>query len=77
MGYLIYGKHTEQWCDTKTGKWYEPDKTFAPLDWNGKRLTKKNERQNAFEYATREDAQERLDAVNKKKGTAFEIRKAK
>ena len=72
--FLIYGKRTQPIRNTNTGEMMGPDLTFRALDWNGKRVTKLVD---AFEYATREDAQERLDKVKGKPGVVFEIRKAK
>lgn len=74
MGYLIYGKRIKPWRDEHK-KMHEPDARFAALNAKGERVTKKED---AFEFATKEDAQEYLDAH---KGTrtdvVFEIRKAK
>lgn len=66
--YLIYGKRTQK---TVGGG---PDSRFAALTYDGKRVAKLTD---AFEYATREDAQERIDKVKGKPGVVFEIRKAK
>lgn len=60
MSYLIYGKREE-------------DKTFKALDWNGNRVKQLPQ---AFEFAEKSDAQERLDSVILRPGAKFEIRKA-
>lgn len=72
-GYLIYGKRTEPVRDKNTGKIYGPDSRFCALDWGGKRVARKTD---AFEYATKEDAQERIDKMGGKPGVIFEIRKS-
>lgn len=72
--YLIYGKRTQPIRDTNTGELYGPDSRFAALTYGGKRVTKLTD---AFEYATKEDAQERIDKMGGKPGVVFEIRKAK
>lgn len=78
MGYLLYGKRSKPWRDSK-GRMHEPDSRFAALDAYGCRVTKKNL---AFEFATVEDAQDYLDKMTKSKdrnppdGVLFEIRKA-
>lgn len=74
MSYLIYGKRTEPILNTDTHEYMGPDSRFAALDWDGKRVAKLVD---AFEYATKEDAQERIDKVKGKPGVVFEIRKAK
>ena len=71
--YLIYGKRTEPIRNKDTGEMMGPDSRFCALDWNGKRVARKTD---AFEYATREDAEERLNKVKGKKGVVFEIRKS-
>ena len=71
--WLIYGKRTQPWQDAK-GKMHYPDKTFRALNADGVRVTSLNK---AFSYATKEDAQERLDKATPRPGTVFEIRKAK
>lgn len=71
--YLIYGKRTQAWKD-KEGHTHEPDKTFRALDIQGCRVTKLDE---AFSYATKEDAQERIDKTKLKPGVVLEVRKAK
>lgn len=72
--YLIYGKRTKPWRDKK-GKLQQPDKTFRALDAQGCRVTNLDY---AFSYATKEDAQERIDKANPPiEGVIFEIRKAK
>lgn len=72
--FLIYGKRTQPIRNTDTGEMMGPDSRFAALDWSGKRVGKLTD---AFEYATREDAQERIDKMGGKPGVVFEIRKAK
>jgi len=73
--WLIYGKRTKPWQDKKTGKRHEPDKTFRALDSLGRRVTSLDD---AFSYATKEDAQERIDKAHPDiDGVVFEIRKAK
>ena len=71
--YLIYGKRTKPWKD-KNGHLLDPDKTFKALDWYGVRVNKLSD---AFSYATREDAQERINKAHPQDGVIFEIRKAK
>ena len=71
--YLIYGKRTKSWKDKK-GRIHDPDKTFRALDSYGRRVTILDQ---AFSYATKEDAQERIDKANPREGVVFEIRKAK
>ena len=73
MGYLIYGKRTEPIFNKDTHEYMGPDARFAALDWDGKRVARKSD---AFEYATKEDAQERLNKKSGKHGVIFEIRKA-
>ena len=65
--YLIYGKRNQEVVGGG------PDSRFAALTWDGKRVAKKTD---AFEYATKEDAQERLDKIKGKPGVLFEIRRA-
>lgn len=72
--YLIYGKRTQPILNTDTHEYMGPDATFRALDWSGRRVTKLTD---AFEYATKEDAQERIDKMGGKPGVVFEIRKAK
>lgn len=72
MGWLIYGKRTKPYI-SKSGNLFEIDKKFAPLDWKGFRVTKKSD---AFEYATKEDAQDRLDKIKSVDGAVFEVRKS-
>ena len=67
MSYLIYGKRTQEVIGGG------PDSRFAALTWDGIRVAKKTD---AFEYATKEDAQERLNKIKGKAGVVFEIRKA-
>lgn len=74
MGFLIYGKRTEPIFNTDTKEYMGPDSTFRALDAGGKRVNKLTD---AFEYATKEDAQEKIDKVGGKPGVVFEIRKAK
>lgn len=74
MGYLLYGKRTQPIRNTETGEMMGPDSRFAALTYDGKRVAKLTD---AFEYATREDVQERLDKIKGKPGVVFEIRKAK
>lgn len=74
MSYLLYGKRTLPIEDYSTHEIMGPDKTFAALDWNGVRVTKKSD---AFEYATKEDAEERLSKIKLRPGVVIEIRKAK
>lgn len=71
--WLIYGKRTKPWRD-KHGHLVDPDKNFRALDSYGVRVTKLSD---AFSYATREDAQERIDRAHPQDGVIFEIRKAK
>lgn len=72
--WLIYGKRTKPWKD-KNNRTHEPDKTFRALDAQGVRVNKLDE---AFSYATKEDAQERIDKAKPPiEGVIFEIRKAK
>ena len=71
--YLIYGKRTKPWKNKK-GYLQQPDKTFRALDAYGRRVTSLDQ---AFSYATKEDAQERIDKANPREGVVFEIRKAK
>ena len=54
------------------GKTFNSD--FLPLNWEGEQQV---ELEKAFEYATREDALERLVQVKPKDGTYFDIRRAK
>ena len=73
--FLIYGKRSKPWKDPKTGKMHQPDKTFRALDIRGRRVTSLDE---AFSYATKEDAQERINNIKHPvDGVIFEIRKAK
>lgn len=74
MGFLIYGKRTQPILNTDTHEYMGPDSRFAALDYSGKRVSKLTD---AFEYATKEDAQERIDKMGGKPGVVFEIRKAK
>ena len=76
MSYLIYGKMTERWYSKIDHKWHEPDKTFKALNWYGVRVNKLCD---AAEYATYEDAKNKLEkeTKNHKKKAIFEIRKAK
>lgn len=74
MGFLIYGKRTQPILNTDTYEYMGPDSRFAALTYNGKRVVKLTD---AFEYATKEDAQERIDKMGGKPGVVFEIRKAK
>ena len=60
MGYLLYGKRTQPIRNTDTGEMMGPDSRFAALTYDGKRVAKLTD---AFEYATREDVQERLDKI--------------
>ncbi len=72
--WLIYGKRTKPWKD-KNGRTQQPDKTFRALDSYGRRVTSLDD---AFSYATKEDAQERIDNAHPNiEGVVFEIRKAK
>lgn len=72
--FLIYGKRSKPWKD-KNGRTQQPDKTFRALDAQGRRVTSLDE---AFSYATKEDAQERIDKAKPPvEGVVFEIRKAK
>ena len=72
--WLIYGKRSKPWRDKK-GHMHEPDKTFRALDSVGRRVTSLDD---AFSYATKEDAQERIDKAKPDfEGVLFEIRKAK
>jgi len=71
--WLIYGKRTLPW-KSKDGKTHEPDKMFRALDADGCRVNKLDQ---AFSYATKEDAQERIDKAKPREGVVFEIRKAK
>lgn len=72
--FLIYGKHIKSWKDKK-GKTHEPDKTFRALDGSGVRVNKLDQ---AFSYATKEDAQEVIDkALASRDDVILEIRKAK
>lgn len=71
--YLIYGKRTQPIYNKETHEYMGPDSRFAALTWDGKRVAKKTD---AFEYATKEDAQERLDKTAGKPGVVFEIRRA-
>lgn len=74
MSWLIYGKRIGK----KVNNMPVYDKTFRALDYAGVRVTKLAD---AGEYATKEDAQEVLDAKAKKiieQGLAiFEIRQSK
>lgn len=56
MGFLIYGKCTEPYNGNPL------QKNFKALDGNGIRVNKKTD---AFEYATKEDAQEVIDKAIK------------
>lgn len=72
--WLIYAKRTKPWRDKK-GIMHQPDKTFKAVDGYGVRVTKLTD---AFSYATKEDAQERIDNAKPLiEGVVFEIRKAK
>jgi len=54
---------------------HQPDKTFRALDIRGRRVTSLDE---AFSYATKEDAQERINNIKHPvDGVIFDIRKAK
>lgn len=72
--YLIYGKRTEAILNTDTHKFMGPDSSFRALNEKGERVSKLSD---AFSFATKEDAQEFLDAHKPKHGVVFEIRKAK
>lgn len=72
--WLIYGKRSKPWKD-RNGRKHEADKTFRALDADGRRVTSLDD---AFSYATKEDAQERIDKAKPDfEGVLFEIRKAK
>lgn len=71
--WLIYGRRSKPWID-KNHKVHKPDKTFRALNAKGVRVNKLNE---AFSYATKEDAQERIDKAHPREGVILEIRKAK
>ena len=74
--YLIYGKVIKPGRIGQT-VYTEPQKTFRALNWNGARVTKLSD---AFSYASKKDAQDRLDKVMKnaphKDMVEFQIRKA-
>lgn len=72
--YLIYGKRTKPLYDIYTHTTVGPDKTFRALNERGERVNKLEE---AFSFATREDAQDFIDSHKHKDGVVFEIRKAK
>ena len=76
MAYLIYGKRTLPIEKIVRGKRYVygPDKTFRALDYQGRRVVNLND---AGTYATREDAQERIDKATPPAGVILEIRKAR
>jgi len=74
--FLLYGKRTG--LPDKNG---EPvfDKTFRALNWDGIRVSKLSD---ATAYATKEDAQERIDSTKGKEWqeqglVVFEIRRAR
>ena len=72
--YLVYGKRTEPVYYPTLRQTHGPDKTFKALNEYGERVTKLSD---AFSFASREDAQEFLDAHKHRAGCVFEIRKAR
>lgn len=68
MSYFIYGKRTQP---TPYGG---PDTRFAPLTWKGVRTTKTSTTNPPFEFATLQDAEERLSKINPIPGVVLEIR---
>lgn len=74
--YAIYGKRYKEWVDYR-GHTRKPDTKFHPLDYEGRRVSKKV---NAGTYATKKDAKEVLETkVDPKclEFTQFEIRRLK
>lgn len=74
MSVLVYGKRTQRWYDSDKKNWNEPDKKFAALNANGQRVTKLND---AFAFATKEDAEQWIKSHDWREGVELEIRKAK
>ncbi len=72
--YLVYGKRTEAIYNTDTHKYMGPDSSFRAINEKGERVTKLDD---AFSFATKEDAQDFLNAHKPKQGVVFEIRKVK
>lgn len=68
MSYFIYGKRTQP---TPYGG---PDTRFAPLTWKGTRTTKTSTTNPPFEFATLQDAEERLSKITPIPGVQLEIR---
>lgn len=76
MPYVIYGKRIKEYKDEK-GYTHSEDKRFSALDYAGCRVTNLAD---AGTYATREDAEEKLEKVCDPKLSEFvkfEIRKVK
>ena len=72
--YLIYGKKTKPLWHDKKRRWVDSDKTFKAINEYGVRVNKLSD---AFSFASREDAQEFLNAHKPKDGVIFEIRKVR
>lgn len=72
--YLIRGKRTKRWYNEETHQWVEPDKRFAALDYDGKRVTKL---ENAGTFAEKADAENWINSHKWRDGVELKIDKAK